>query len=93
MFAFDGFEERFEVAFAEAAAAFALDDFVEEGGAVFDGAGEDLQHVAFVVAVDEDAEAFELVDGLVDLADAVLQLGVVGVRDGEEVRRPAAAVA
>ncbi len=85
MFSFDGFEEGFEVALAEAAAAFALDDLVEDGGAVFDGASEDLEHVAFVVAVDEDAEFFELIDGLVDLADAVLQLGVVGVGDGEEV--------
>ena len=85
LFPFDGFEEGFEVAFAEAAASLALDDLVEDGGAVFDGAGEDLEHVAFVVAVDEDAEALEFVDGLVDFADAVLQFGVVGVGDGEEV--------
>ena len=85
MFAFNGFEESFEVSFAEAAASFALDDLVEDGGAVFYGAREDLQHVAFVVAVDEDAEAFEFVDGLVDLADALLEFGVVGVGDGEEV--------
>ena len=84
LLAFYGFEEGFEVALAEAAAAFALDDLVEEGGAVFYGAGEDLEHVAFVVAVDEDAEALELFDGFVDLADALLQVGVVGVRDGEE---------
>src|SRR5207302_3362175 len=68
LFAFNGFEEGFEVALAEAAAALALDDLVEDGGAVFYGAGEDLEHVAFVVAVDEDAEFFELADGLVDLA-------------------------
>jgi methylglutaconyl-CoA hydratase len=37
LLAFDGFEESFEVALAEAAAAFALDDLVEDGGAVFDG--------------------------------------------------------
>ncbi len=85
LFPLDGFEEGFEVAFAEAAASLPLDDLVEDGGAVFYGLGEDLQHVAFVVAVDEDAEALELVEGLVDLADAVLELGVVGVRDGEEV--------
>src|SRR3979490_137305 len=85
LFSFDGFEEGFEVALAEAAAALALDDLVEDGGAVLDGAGEDLEHVAFVIAVDEDAEFFELFDGLVDLADAGLQLGVVGVGDGEEV--------
>jgi hypothetical protein len=85
LLSFDGFEEGFEISFAEAAASFALDDLVEDGGSVFDGAGEDLEHVAFIVAVDENAEALELVDGLVDFADAVLQLGVVGVGDGQEV--------
>ena len=74
MFAFDGFEEGFEVAFAEAARAFALDDLVEDRRAVLDGLGEDLEQVAFVVAVDEDAEFGQFVDGLVDLADAVLEV-------------------
>jgi hypothetical protein len=55
LFSFYRLEESLKVSLAEAAAAFALDDFEEEGGAVFDGLGEDLQHVAFVVAVDEDA--------------------------------------
>src|SRR5438270_11862619 len=85
LFALDGFEQSFEIAFAEAAAAFALDDFVEQGGAVFDGTSEDLQHVTLVVAVDEDAETLELVDGLVDASDAVGELGVVGVGDAEEL--------
>ncbi len=85
LFAFDGFEEGFEVSFAEAAASFALDDFVEDGGTVLYGARKDLQHVALIVAIDEDAEAFEFVDGFVDLADALLEFGVVGVGDGEEV--------
>jgi hypothetical protein len=85
LFAFYGFEEGFEVALAEAAAALALDDLVEDGGAVFYRLGEDLQHVALVVAVDEDAQLFQFVDGFVDFADAGLQLGVIGVRDGEEV--------
>src|SRR5580658_2655036 len=85
LLALDRFKEGFEVTLAEAAAALALDDLVEDGGAVFDGAGEDLEHVAFVVAVDEDAQFFELVDRLVDLADAGLEFSVVGVGDGEEV--------
>jgi hypothetical protein len=85
LFAFDSFEEGFEVALAKAAAALALDNLVEDGRTVFDGTSEDLEHVAFVVAVDEDAEFFEFVDGFVDLADAGLQLGVIGVGDGEEV--------
>src|SRR5216683_1461713 len=85
LLAFDGFEEGFEVAFAEAAASLSLDDLVEDSRAVFYGPREDLEHVAFVVAIDEDAETLEFFDGLVDLADAVLQVGVVGVGDGEEL--------
>jgi hypothetical protein len=37
LFAFDGFEECFEIALAERAAALALDDFVEERGPVSTG--------------------------------------------------------
>src|SRR5579862_5963357 len=84
LFALDGFKECFEIAFAEAAAAFALNDFVEERGAVFYRASEDLQHVAFVVAIDEDAELFEFLDGLVNFADASFEFRVVGVRYFQE---------
>ena len=36
---------------AEAAAAFALDHFVEERRTILHGSGEDLQHIPFIVAV------------------------------------------
>ena len=85
LLALDGFKQRLEVALAEAAAAFALDDLEEQRGAVFDGPGEDLQHVAFVVAIDEDAQLLQFVERLVDLADAVLQFGVVGVRHAQKL--------
>ena len=87
LLALDGFEERLEVALAERARALALDDLVEDRRAVLDGLGKDLQQVAVGVAVDEDAELGELVDRLVDGADAALELVVVGRRDGEELRR------
>ena len=58
LFAFDSFKECFEVAFAEAATAFALDDLVEERRAIFYRTGEDLKHIAFVVAVYKDAKFF-----------------------------------
>src|SRR5258708_4517657 len=54
--ALDGLEQRLEVALAEAAGATALDDLVEEGGAVTDRTGEDLQEVSVLLEVDEDAE-------------------------------------
>src|SRR4051812_39086088 len=62
---FDGFKERLEVALAEAAASFALNDFKEYRWAVFDWACEDLQHVSLFVTVHQNAEFFQLVDGLI----------------------------
>src|SRR6266567_6652064 len=84
LLAFDGFKQGLEVALAETAAAFALNDFVEQGGAVFYRLGEDLQHVTLVVAIDENAESFKLIEGLVDSAHAALQFCVVGMGDVEE---------
>jgi 2-keto-4-pentenoate hydratase/2-oxohepta-3-ene-1,7-dioic acid hydratase in catechol pathway len=69
--ALDGLEQRLEVADAEAGRAVALDDLVEHRRAVLDRLGEDLQQVALVVAVDEDAELLQVVPRLVDLADAL----------------------
>ena len=56
LFEFQAFEEGFEVAFAEALGAAAADDFYEEGWAVLEGFGEELEEVAFVVGVYEDTE-------------------------------------
>ena len=51
----DGFEQRLEVAFAEAAGAFALNDLVEHGRAILHRLGEDLQQIALVITIHEDA--------------------------------------
>ena len=48
---FDGFEQRLEIAFAKTLRAFALDNFKKQRRAIFDRLGEQLQQVAFVVAV------------------------------------------
>ena len=79
MFFFDRDEQRLEVSFAETFAAFSLQDLVEDRRAVLDRFGKDLQQIAFVVAVDQDAEAFEVLDVFVDLADAVRDFFVIGV--------------
>ncbi len=55
LLAFDGFEQGLEIALAEAAAPLALDDFIEQGGAILHRLGEDLQQVAVLVAIDQDA--------------------------------------
>src|SRR4051794_10346911 len=85
LFALDGLEERLEVALAEAARAVALDDLEEDGRAVADRLREDLQHVALVVAVDEDAESAQVLQALLDLADPLRDVLVVGLRHGQEL--------
>ncbi len=80
-------EERLEVALAEGLAAAAADDLEEEGGAVLKGLGEELEEVALIVGVDEDAEIADLLvvflDGLAGLGeerlDALPDLVVVGI--------------
>src|SRR4051794_33581625 len=76
----DRFEEGLEVPLAEAPRPVALDDLEEEGRAVLDGLGEDLEQVALLVAIDEDAEVGELVEVLDDRADAVREELVIGRR-------------
>ena len=56
LLALDRFEQRLEVALAEAARAVALDDLEEDGRPVLSRLGEDLQQVSVLVAVDEDAQ-------------------------------------
>jgi hypothetical protein len=55
------FEERFEIAFSEAAAALSLNDLVEECWTILHRFCEDLEHVAFVVTVHENAKLRQLV--------------------------------
>src|SRR5919109_3345322 len=85
LFALDGLEQGLEVALAEAAGAVALNDLEEDGGPIADRLREDLQQVALVVAVDQDAQPAQVLDLLVDLADARRDLVVVLVRDREEL--------
>ena len=66
----DRFEQRLEVSLPEAPRALSLDDLVEERRAILDRLREDLQQIAVRIAIDENAELLELVDRLVDLADA-----------------------
>ena len=85
LLALDGLEQRLEIALAETAAALALDHFEEQRRPVLHRAGEDLQHVAFVVAVHQDAEFLQLVERLVDLPDARQQIVVVGGRHAQKL--------
>src|SRR4051794_41012343 len=71
LFVLDRLEERLEVALPEAPRPVSLDDLEEEGGAILDRLGEDLEQVPFLVAVDEDPQVGDLTQVLVDLADAI----------------------
>src|ERR687892_202296 len=85
LFALDRLEEGLEVALAEAAGAVALDDLEEHRRAVADRLGEDLQKVSLVVAIDQDAEPREVLQRLLDLADPLRDLLVVGLRRAQEL--------
>src|SRR5580658_6233153 len=75
----DGFEERFEITLAETAAPLALNNLEEKRRPIFDWASENLQHVALVVPIHQDAELLQFLNRLVNDAGAGLQLGVVGM--------------
>src|SRR6266480_6207913 len=64
LFLFYGFEEGFEIAFSKRLAASPLYQFEEEGRPVLERFGEDLEHVSFLILVDEDAEFLEIVNAL-----------------------------
>ncbi len=82
----DRLEQGLEVALAEAEAAVPFDELEEDGGAVADRLGEDLQQVPVLVTVDENAAASQLVHGHPHLADARLEhrVGVVLIGRGQE---------
>src|SRR5689334_21214901 len=84
---FDRLEQCPEVAFAKSQGApAALDDLEEKGRPREDAFREDLQQVAIVIAVDQDAQAFERCLVLLDLAHPLVELGVViRLRDLEEL--------
>src|SRR6185312_15670481 len=78
LLALDGLEQRFEVALAKAARALTLDDLEEHRRAILLVAGEDLQQIAVVIAIHQDAQLRQFVNRLVNLTDAPLQFIVVG---------------
>src|SRR6478752_5383976 len=87
LLALDRLEEGLEVALPEAERAMPLDELEEDGRAVAEGLREDLQEVAVLVAVDEDAATLQLLDRDPDLTDpsAEGRVLVVGVGSAEEL--------
>src|SRR5918994_1630565 len=85
LLALDRLEQGLEVALAEAAGTVPLDDLEEHGRTVSNGLREDLQQVALVVAVDQDAQPLQVLDVFLDLADAPRHLVVVLTRNRQEL--------
>src|SRR3972149_1204101 len=79
-------EQRLEVPHAEAARAAPLDDLEEHRRAVLNGARENLEQVALVVAVGEDAEVGDVLVFLLDLADARGQGVVIRLRHAQDLQ-------
>src|SRR5438552_582829 len=79
LLALDRFEQGLEVPLAEAPCAVALDHLEEERRAILRGLREDLEEVAVLVAVGEDAQPAEVVPVLADLADALADVLVIRV--------------
>src|SRR5580693_8782293 len=77
LLALNRLKQCFEVPLAEAAASLPLNDFVEDRRPVLHGPREDLQHVPFIIAIDENAKPLQLLDRLINLAHAALQLRIV----------------
>src|SRR5918911_225296 len=90
LLALDRLEQRLEVAVAEAAGAVTLDDLEEDRRAVADRLREDLQEIALVVAIDEDALLAQVGELLDDLGHARGDLVVVRLGDREELDAAAA---
>src|SRR5438445_4431835 len=84
LFALNRFEESFEVALSEAAAPLALDDLKEQRGPVLDGLREDLQHIALIVAIHQNAEVFQGFDRFVDPTHPLDQIPVISVGHSEK---------
>src|SRR6266508_6736195 len=77
LLALDRLEQRLEVAFAEAAAALALDDLDEQRRPILERLAEDLEQVAFLIAIHQHAALGQLAHILGDLPNPIGQLFVV----------------
>lgn len=87
MLSLNGLEQALEVTSSKALKVIPLNNLNKDGRAVHEGLGEDLQQIAALIVVDEDAEALDRVQVLLELPAALLRLealahGVI-VRGGD----------
>src|SRR4051794_19659863 len=84
LLALDGLEQGLEVAGAEALGTFTLDDLEEDGRPIGDRLAEDLQEIAVLILVDENAELLERVPRKGEVSESISYVHVVAVWHGEE---------
>src|SRR5258706_15741389 len=77
LFVFQCLEKGLEVAFTKAMGALAFDDLKEDRWAIDHGFGEDLQEIALLVVIDEDAELGQVFDILGNVAHAIQYVFIV----------------
>src|SRR5580692_1982206 len=85
LLALDRLEQRLEVALAETVRAVSLDQLEEHRGPVLHRLGEDLQQVAVLVPVDQDAQFAQGLDGHPGLPGPLAERVVVAVRGVQEL--------
>src|SRR5690606_34734226 len=89
LLALNRFKQRLEVSFAKRLRSVAFDYLKEHGRAILNWFRENLQKVAFCIAVDEIILAFQLFKILLNRADAVEYIFVICLRYVEEFHPPA----
>src|SRR6202165_179106 len=82
---FDRFKLRFEIPLAKSAAALALDDFEEHGRPIFHRLRENLQEVAFLVAVHKYTERPQLCQRFLHWPDPRRQRLIIGVGNAQKI--------
>src|SRR5208282_2485785 len=84
LLAFNRLEQSLEVSLAEAAGATPLDHLEEQRRPIGDRLGENLQHVAFVVPIDQDAKLGQVANILLNGADTLRQGVVIRLGHAQE---------
>src|ERR1700674_5131049 len=79
------FKQRLEIPFAKSAAALALDHFAEHRRPIFHRLRENLQEIAFLVAVHKYTERAQLVDGFRHRPDSRRQRLIIGVGNPQTI--------
>ena len=92
LLSFDGFEQRFEIAFAEALRAFALNNLEKKCRAILHRLGENLKQITFIIPIDENAQLFQCVQFFINVTDTIEQRVIVRRRHLSETQAHAAEV-